>query len=93
MVYLVKLECAFATKEEAVAFANTVESIKANCLVDTKADTMFTMGRKLQVWESTHDEVSPKPCSLMLDVNFATAPVVHKIDGITPKLPISEVTK
>jgi hypothetical protein len=86
MVYLVQFESAFATKEEAVAFANSVEQIKTNCIYDSRVavDPVFMLGRKLQVWESTHDEAAPKPCSLILAVDFNAPKETHLVDSKVP---------
>jgi hypothetical protein len=86
MTYLIRFEGSFATKEEAIAFANLIEGIKGNFVQEerTTFKPEFEVQRRCQIWESTHDEANPQPCKLLTSVDFSGAELEHKIDGVTP---------
>lgn len=88
MTYLVRFEGSFTTKEEAIAFANLIEGIKSKFVVETRPEfeSAFEVRRSLQVWESTHDEEVPKPCTLLTSINFNDVEKEHDIDGIVPDI-------
>ena len=88
MVYLVKFDAAFNTKEEAFAFANLIEGIKEKFTVEVREtpEPEFAITRRLDVWESTHDEAKPVPCKLLMTVDFTKGAQEYKVDGVTPDI-------
>ena len=88
MTYLVKFEGSFATKEEAIAFVNLVESIKPKTIPGARnvSNPEFDVKQNCQVWESTHDEETPKPCTLLVNVDFKSSEVEHDIAGVIPSV-------
>jgi hypothetical protein len=96
MTYLIRFEGSFATKKEAIAFANLIEGIKTKFVVEERETYKpeFQIGRSLKVWESTHDEATPLPCVQLVNVDFNSVEVERDIDGVvpSPELVMSEKT-
>jgi hypothetical protein len=93
MKYLVKFDGAFDTKEEAIAFANIIESFKSKLAPEPRYNPLpeYAIKRSLLVWESTHDEAEHKPCQLIMSVDFNAPKETHKVNGSVPT--IEEVVK